>query len=94
MKQELYRKLEAIGAADAIELAVMRTGCPAQIVIFNDAVYEYSPSSTIKHDNLDAYLSSYDAEFIAQDLGCDIDELGDPLDFSIDLRDRQSKRLK
>ncbi|HZJ92080.1 MAG TPA: GIY-YIG nuclease family protein, partial [Thiopseudomonas sp.] len=84
--KELHKRLEEIGMPDALEVAARKTGCPAHVVIFDDAVYDYAPSSTERHPSLESYLNSFDSAAIAEDLGCDISEVCCPLEYSIDLR--------
>ena len=91
--KELHKKLEEVGKPDAIEVAARKSGCLAQVIIFDDAVYAYSPSMIEKYPDLEAYLNGFDSEAIAEDLGCDINEVGCPLEYSIDLREAKARVL-
>lgn len=88
---ELHKRLEEVGRPDAIEVAARKSGCLAQVVMFDDAVYVYSPSMIEKYPDLEAYLNSFDSAAIAEDLGCDISEVCHPLEYSIDLREAKER---
>ena len=89
--KELHKRLEEVGKPDAIEVAARKSGCLAQVIIFDDAVYAYSPSIIEKYPDLEAYLNGFDSAAIAEDLGCDIDEVGCPLEYTIDLRETKER---
>lgn len=88
IKSELLMVISRAGGKALYDYAVYQNmGCPSVVFITTNAVYSAYPNGCDKFDSLVDYLSDFELrkKDIADDIGCDPDELADPLAFSVDI---------
>lgn len=87
-KSEILEHLEPYGGKDFYEAKSMGFGCVAIIFITDHGVYDTWPNGCDYYNSVEGFLANHEAtkKDVADDLGIDVCELGQPLDFSVDIR--------